>query len=79
MALEPATRAQLFKTLRLWLLALICAGVGAYVVGRSNDVGTGIGAFLIAFVVFGLPLWAYERSLTRRTEKPPAPPRPGRR
>ena len=68
MALDPDVRAQAFQSGRLWLLALVCASVGAFVVWRTDDVGVGILAFLTALGVFGLPLWAYERSRRRREE-----------
>lgn len=66
MALDPVMRRQLFKSVRLWLLAVVCAGVGAYRVWATNEVEPGVVAFLAAFVVFGIPLWIYERARNRR-------------
>lgn len=69
MALDPDIRSQLFKTVRLWALALVCASVGAAVVWRTNDVNVGILAFVTALAVFGVPLWAYERSRRAREQR----------
>lgn len=74
MDLDPGTRSQLFKTARLWLLAVVCASVGAAAVWRTNDVTIGVLAFLTALGVLGLPLWGYERS--RRARKEAASKRP---
>ena len=61
MALEPRTRSDLAKQGRLWLLSLICASVGAYVVWRTDALLPGVGAFLITLVVLGSLLYVYER------------------
>ena len=61
MALEPRTRSDLAKQGRLWLLSLICASVGAYVVWRTDALLPGVGAFLITLVVLGPLLYVYER------------------
>ena len=58
---EPSTRADLAKQARLWLLSLICASVGAFVVWRTGALVPGVGAFLITLAVLGPVLWAYER------------------
>lgn len=61
MALEPRTRTDLAKQGRLWLLSLICAAVGAYVVWRTDALLPGVGAFLITLAVLGPILYVYER------------------
>lgn len=71
--LDPKRRAELGQYGRLWLLALPCAAVGAYVVSRTNDLFVGILAFLVALVVLGPFLWVYERRRKRRAR--PSPPR----
>jgi 4-amino-4-deoxy-L-arabinose transferase-like glycosyltransferase len=58
---EPGTRSDLAKQARLWLLSLICASVGAFVVWRTDALLPGVGAFLITLAVLGPALWAYER------------------
>ena len=58
---EPSTRADFAKQARLWLLSLICASVGAFVVWRTGALVPGVGAFLITLAVLGPVLWAYER------------------
>ncbi len=65
MALDPDIARQLSQQSRLWLLSLICAGVGAVVVWRTGAVGPGVVAFLITLAVLGIPLWLYEKR--RRT------------
>lgn len=62
---DPDTRAQLWKSVRLWALAVVCASAGAGVVWRTDNLTVGVLAFLTAVGVLGVPLWAYERS--RRT------------
>lgn len=64
--LDPKRRAELGQTARLWLLGLPCAASGSYVVWRTNEVGLGIVAFLIALAVLGPFLWVYERRRRRR-------------
>ncbi|MGI3780249.1 MAG: hypothetical protein ACRYG2_05670 [Janthinobacterium lividum] len=59
--LDPKRRTELVQYLRLWLLALPCAGVGAYVVSRTDDLFLGILAFAVALAVLGPVLWLYER------------------
>ena len=54
-------RRDLAKQGRLWALSLVCASVGAFVVWRTDELLPGIGAFLIALVVLGSGLYAYER------------------
>jgi 4-amino-4-deoxy-L-arabinose transferase-like glycosyltransferase len=61
MATDPELRRQLAKQGRLWLLSLICATVGAVTVWRTDNLLTGILAFLICLVVLGLILFAYEK------------------
>lgn len=63
---RPSTRSELAKTGRLWLLSLICAGVGAYVVSRTDSVLPGVVAFLITLAVLGPVLWVYERRRSQR-------------
>jgi hypothetical protein len=63
--LDPKRRAELVQYLRLWLLALPCAGVGAYVVSRTGDLVLGILAFLVTLAVLGPVLWIYERRRRR--------------
>ncbi|MGI3786321.1 MAG: hypothetical protein ACRYG2_36720 [Janthinobacterium lividum] len=64
--LDPKRRAELGQYARLWLLALPCAAVGAYVVSRTNDLFLAILAFLVALAVLGPFLWLYERRRKRR-------------
>ena len=54
-------RRDLAKQGRLWALSLICASVGALVVWQTGELLPGIGAFLLALVVLGSALYAYER------------------
>lgn len=60
-AQDPQLRRQVAQQARLWLLALVCATVGAGVVARTDRLAPGIGAFLLALVVFGPLLWLYEK------------------
>lgn len=69
MALDPNIRSQLIKTARLWAFAVVCASVGAAAVWWTDELNIGILAFLAAFVAFGVPLWAYERSRRAREER----------
>lgn len=71
MPVEPDARDQLARQGRLWLLSLICATVGAATVWRTDNLLSGIGAFLVALAVFGIPLWTYERYRKRRRQEPP--------
>lgn len=58
---DPALRKQLFKSVRLWVLSLICALVGSLTVWATGSVGPGVLAFLGSLVVLGPILWFYER------------------
>ena len=62
MAPDPDTRRQLAKQVRLWLLSLVCATIGATVVWRTDDLMLGVLAFLASVAVLGSLLWAYEKS-----------------
>ena len=73
MPAEPDARDQLARQGRLWVLSLICATVGAVTVWRTDSLLPGIGAFLLALAVFGIPLWVYERYRTRKRQQPPPP------
>ena len=70
--LDPKRRAELGQYLRLWLLAIPCAAVGAYVVSRTDDLFLAILAFLVALAVLGPVLWVYERRRKRRGQDPAA-------
>jgi uncharacterized membrane protein YfcA len=70
--LDPKRRAELGQYLRLWLLAIPCAAVGAYVVSRTDDLVLAILAFLVALAVLGPILWVYERRRKRRGQGPVA-------
>jgi len=59
--LDDGIRRDLAKQGRLWGLSLVCATVGAVTVWRTDELLPGIGAFLIALVVLGSLLYAYER------------------
>ena len=61
MAMDPHTRSELARQARLWLLSLVCATIGAATVWRTNSLGTGVLAFLVAVAVLGGALWAYEK------------------
>ena len=63
--LDPRRRTELGQYLRLWLLALPCAAVGAYVVWRTDAVAPGVAAFLVTLAVLGPFLWVYERRRRR--------------
>lgn len=65
MAVDPKTRNDLAQQGRLWGLSLVCAGVGAYVVWRTDSLLPGISAFLITLAVLGPILYAYERRRRR--------------
>ena len=54
-------RTEVAKQARLWLLSLICASVGAFVVWRTDALLPGISAFVITLAVLGPILWLYER------------------
>ena len=60
-AQDPELRRQLAQQARLWLLALVCATVGAVVVARTDRLAPGVLAFLAALVVLGPLLWLYEK------------------
>jgi Flp pilus assembly protein TadB len=66
--LDPKRRAELGQYARLWLLAIPCAAVGAYVVSRTNDLPLAVLAFLVALAVLGPFLWLYERRRKRRAQ-----------
>ena len=70
--LDPKRRAELGQYLRLWLLAIPCAAVGAYVVSRTDDLVLAVLAFLVALAVLGPVLWLYERRRKRRGQDPAA-------
>ncbi len=63
---DPGRRRELASQGRLWLLALVCATVGALTVWRTDSVGVGTGAFLVTLAVLGPLLYAYERRARRR-------------
>jgi hypothetical protein len=65
MALDPDVRRQLAKQLRLWLLSLVCATLGATVVWRTGDLLVGVLAFLATVAVLGSLLWVYEAASVR--------------
>jgi uncharacterized membrane protein YfcA len=73
--LDPKRRTELGQYARLWLLAVPCAAVGAYVVSRTDDLFLAILAFLVALAVLGPFLWLYERRRKQRARSSP-PPRP---
>ncbi|MDN5762109.1 MAG: hypothetical protein L0H41_07325 [Microlunatus sp.] len=54
-------RRDIAKQVRLWVLSLICATVGAVVVWRTDALLPGVSAFLLSLAVFGSALWIYER------------------
>ena len=58
---DPELRKQLFKSVRLWALSLICATVGATTVWATGSVGSGVLAFLGSLLVLGPILWLYEK------------------
>ena len=58
---DPELRKQLFKSVRLWALSLICASVGATTVWATGSVGSGVLAFLGSLLVLGPILWLYEK------------------
>jgi hypothetical protein len=58
---DPKTRRELAQQGRLWLLSLVCAGVGAVTISRTGSLSTGVVAFLISLVVLGPVLWLFER------------------
>lgn len=63
--LDPKRRTELGQTARLWLLGVPCAAAGSSVMWRTNNVGLGIVAFLVALAVLGPFLWLYERRRKR--------------
>jgi Flp pilus assembly protein TadB len=62
-ATPPAqdNRAQLAKQGRLWLLSLVCALAGAFTVGATNSLASGVTVFLLCVTVLGGMLLWYER------------------
>jgi Flp pilus assembly protein TadB len=72
MEIDPGRRRELAQQGRLWLLSLVCASVGAFVVWRADSVFVGILAFLVTLAVLGPVLYVYERRARRdRTAPPP--------
>jgi Flp pilus assembly protein TadB len=65
MEADPGRRRELAQQGRLWLLALVCATVGAAVVWRTDSVYVGTGAFLLTLAVLGPVLYLYERRARR--------------
>ncbi len=63
---DPGRRRELASQGRLWLLALVCATVGALTVWRTDSLAVGTGAFLITLAVLGPVLYVYERRARRR-------------
>jgi hypothetical protein len=58
---DPELRRQLLKSVRLWVLSLICASVGAATVWATGSIGSGVLAFLGSLLVLGPLLWLYEK------------------
>ena len=58
---DPQLRRQIAQQARLWLLALVCAAVGAAVVSQTDRLAPGIGAFLLTLAVSGPLLWLWEK------------------
>jgi hypothetical protein len=58
---DPELRKKLLKSVRLWVLSLICASVGAATVWATGSVGPGVLAFLGSLLVLGPILWLYEK------------------
>jgi hypothetical protein len=63
---DPGRRRELAQQGRLWLLALVCASVGALTVSRTGSIYVGAGAFLLTLAVLGPILYAFERRARRR-------------
>lgn len=61
MAEDPSTRRALAKEGRLYLLALVCATAGALAVYLSDRFLVGLFVFLVAVLIFGPLLHAYEK------------------
>ena len=59
--MDPGRRREVAQQGRLWLLALVCASVGALTVWRTDSVYVGTGAFLLTLLVLGPVLYVYER------------------
>jgi uncharacterized membrane protein YgdD (TMEM256/DUF423 family) len=58
---DPSLRKQLFKSVRLWVLSLVCASVGSVTIWATGSISLGVLAFLGSLVVLGPILWLYER------------------
>jgi hypothetical protein len=58
---DPKVRKQLLKSVRLWMLSLVCALVGSVTIWATGSVGLSVLAFLGSLVVLGPILWLYER------------------
>ncbi len=58
---DPELRKQLFKSVRLWTLSLICALMGSVTMWQTNSVSFGVLAFLASLVMLGPILWLHER------------------
>jgi 4-hydroxybenzoate polyprenyltransferase len=58
-------REGLAKEGRLWLLAAVCALVGALTVWKTNSLADGIGAFLLSLIVLGGALYVFEKRRKR--------------
>ena len=58
---DPDLGKKLFKELRLWLLSLVCASIGAATIWATDSLGIGVLVFLASAVVLGPLLWLYEK------------------
>ena len=60
---DPELSKKLLKSVRLWVLSLICASVGSVTIWATDAIGLGVLAFLGSLVVLGPILWLYEKRL----------------
>ena len=58
---DPNLRKKLLKSVRLWMLSLICASVGSVTIWATGSIGPGVLAFLGSLIVLGPILGLYER------------------
>jgi hypothetical protein len=66
---DPELRKKLLKSVRLWVLSLICASVGSVTIWATDSIGLGVLAFLGSLVVLGAMLWLYEKVSPDRMQR----------
>lgn len=70
MAPPSDLRSKLTKEVRLWILAAVCAAIGAAAVSISDSLPIGVVALLASLLILGPILYWYEKRRQHEQEKP---------